>query len=78
VLATEVEDEIVLLDLRSGIYFSLNRVGAFVWRMLNGQNDLGAIHRSMCRRFDVAPQTSWSDLVKLVDELLQQRLIQES
>ncbi|MEP6573150.1 MAG: PqqD family protein [Gemmatimonadota bacterium] len=41
--ATELDDDIVLLDLRAGEYFSLNASGALIWKVITEGGDLGAV-----------------------------------
>ena len=70
----EVEGEAVLLDLASGRYYSLNLQGCAVWLMLTGENDLGAVHGMLCRRFRVDAGTAWEDLTALVRDLCCEKL----
>ena len=70
----EVEGEAVLLDLESGRYYSLNLPGSAIWVMFTGEHDLGAIHRSLCQRFEVDGDAAWQDLVALVQNLCGEKL----
>ena len=70
----EVEGEAVLLDLESGHYYSLNLPGTAIWVMLTGENDLGAVHTALCRRFRVDADTAWQDLAALVRNLCSEKL----
>lgn len=76
VVYTPVEGEMVLLDLRDGLYYSLNRVGAAVWELLGEQRTLGDVHGAICRRFDVAPAAAWDDLASLVHHLRREKLVE--
>jgi hypothetical protein len=46
VRASVLDDEIVLLDLRAGEYFSLNTSGALVWRVIQEGGDVAAVERA--------------------------------
>jgi len=74
VIFTEVEGESVLLDLASGHYYSLNRTGSVIWEMLTGEKDLGAVHRTICQRFEVDAETAWEDIIALVHNLCSEKL----
>ena len=74
VIWSAVDGEAVLLDLASGYYFSLNRVGTAVWDLLDGKRTLGAIHVAICARFDVTSETAWADLEVLVRRLCADKL----
>ena len=74
VIWSAVDGEAVLVDLTSGYYFSLNRVGTVIWELLDGERTLGAVQEATCRRFEVAPETAWADLEVLVRRLCADKL----
>ena len=77
VVFTTVDAEAVLLHLRSGVYYSLNRVGTVVWDLLSDQQPLEAVCSNLCGRFDVSAEVAWSDLSALVGELCREELVIE-
>jgi Coenzyme PQQ synthesis protein D (PqqD) len=77
VVSTDIESDMVLLDLRSGMYYTLNRVGTVVWGLLGGGNTLEAIHKTLCDRFVVPAEQAWGDLIALVRALHRERLVVE-
>ena len=77
VQGTMMDGETVLLDLSSGRYYTLNRLGSVIWEHCTGQSTMTAIHAAICDRFDVAPERALVDLVALVNELIQEGLLQQ-
>lgn len=75
VRATLVDGSIVLLNLDTDLYFSLNRTGSCVWGALeaggSGQDALAAV----LGRFDVPEATAISDLRQLLQRLSDAGLI---
>jgi hypothetical protein len=69
VLFAEVDGETVLLDSRTGSYFSLNEVGARTWPQLSAGVPLGTIHQGLLADYDVASDVLWSDLKELITAL---------
>ena len=55
------DSESVLLNLSTGYYFRLNRLGTFVWPLINHDNNVGDIVRMVVEKFDV--------LMRLCDEI---------
>ena len=64
-----------LLDLRSGTYFSMNPVGAFVWGLLNDPVDVSTLHKALHTRYDVEPDACLEDLLSLLQQLADAGLI---
>ncbi len=77
VQGTNMDGETVLLDLSTGRYYTLNRVGSVIWEHCIGQDTISDIQAVLCDRFDVAPERALDDLVNLVNELIQEGLLQQ-
>lgn len=77
VQGTNMDGETVLLDLSTGRYYTLNRLGSVIWEHCTGHNTMSNIHRVLCDRFEVAPERALDDLVALVNQLIQEGLLQQ-
>lgn len=77
VQGTSMDGETVLLDLSTGRYYTLNRVGSAIWEHCTGHHTIRDIHTVLCDRFDVAPERALDDLVILVNQLTQEGLLQQ-
>jgi hypothetical protein len=75
VMARQVGDETVILDLRSGTYFSLDPVGARIWQHLSDGRVLSDLCDLMLEEYEVARDQFDLDLSKLLDELGDKGLI---
>lgn len=62
-----VEDEI----------FSLNPTGVAVWRLVDGKRNLSQICTYLTEQFDALPETIEEDVLELVDQLVQQKILVE-
>ncbi|MDH4085157.1 MAG: PqqD family protein [Nitrospira sp.] len=77
VQGTNMDGETVLLDLSSGRYYTLNRVGSVIWEHCTGHHTISDIQAVLCDRFDVASERALDDLVTLVTQLTQEGLLQQ-
>jgi hypothetical protein len=75
VMARQVGDETVILDLGSGTYFGLDPVGARIWQLIGEGRSLGEICDTMLDEYDVSREALELDVVELADKLLEQKLI---
>lgn len=69
VQGTTLEGETVLLDLSSGRYYTLNRVGTAIWERCTGHQSLQDIHTTLCMRFEASSERIADDLLALVTHL---------
>jgi hypothetical protein len=77
VTSTVLDEEAVLLDLASGVYFSLNPVGTAIWEQLTGSQSLEQILGTICHQFEVTEEAARRDLVALISRLRDEGLIAE-
>jgi hypothetical protein len=77
VQGTTMDGETVLLDLSSGRYYTLNRLGSVIWEHCTGQSTIADIHAVICDRFEVVPERAIDDLISLAEELLAEGLLQQ-
>lgn len=75
VMAREVGEETVILDLNSGTYFGLDPVGTRAWALVNEGGSLGAVCEQMLQEFEVDRATLETDLTTLVNELVSKGLL---
>jgi hypothetical protein len=75
VMARQVGDETVILDLGSGTYFGLDPVGARIWQLMGEGNTLAQICDTMLDEYDVTREALERDVVELADKLHEQKLI---
>ena len=77
VLMRELEGEAVLLNLESGVYYTLNPVGTAIWEQLTGEQTLTEILSAICTRYGVSAETARRDLAALATRLRREGLIEE-
>jgi hypothetical protein len=70
-----LEDKCILLHLNSGIYYTLNEAGKFIWESFDGKKQLTEIHREMVDRYDVDKETAKSDILEVVQDLMNEDLV---
>jgi hypothetical protein len=76
VLARDLEDEVVLLDLKSGVYCSLEGVGARIWNLLEPGRTLRQVLAWLVAEYDVEPSRCARDLLTFVTELRARGLVE--
>ena len=75
VMAREVGDELVILDVTSGTYFGLDPVGARIWQLLSAGLRLTDAVDVLIGEYEVERSQLESDLVALAGKLLDQGLL---
>ncbi len=70
-----LEGDCILLHLDSGIYYTLNDVGRFLWESFDGKKSLSEIRETILDRYDVTSEKVKGDLPELVEDLKKEDLV---
>ena len=77
VVVREIDGEAVLLNLSTGIYFGLNKVGSRILALLQQDGSLNKVAEAMQREYDVERVRLDADLLALVRQLREKGLVEE-
>ncbi len=74
--SVDLDDEAAILNLKTGVYFGLNEVGAWIWRHIQHPRTVAEVRAAILDEFDVAPERCEADLQALLRDLAQHQLIE--
>lgn len=75
VVYQKIGDEAVLLNLRTGVYWGLNRTGAVIWEGITKHGDVPRIVTALQREFAGTEEQMASAVHSLLDELSREGLV---
>jgi hypothetical protein len=75
-LASEFGAELVILNLRDGVYYGMEDVGARVWSLLQRPVTVPAICATLVAEYDVDPARCGRDVRALLQDLAARALIE--
>ena len=76
VIFAELGDDISLLNVSTGIYFTLNAVGASVWRQIQQTKTLDQVKAQLLTEYAVDEERCQRDLERLIEDLQRNDLIE--
>jgi Coenzyme PQQ synthesis protein D (PqqD) len=75
VVFRDLHGELVLLNLKSGVYFGLDPVGTRMWQLLHEHRSLHEVLAALLDEYDVAETRCERDLVGFVRALVENELV---
>ena len=75
-VSCDLAGEAAILHLGSGMYYSLDRVGARVWSLVQSSTSFRRIRDTLLAEYDVTAERLEQDLTELLNVLLAERLIE--
>ena len=74
-VSCDLEGEAAILNLQTGVYYSLDPVGAAVWNLIEQPRPVSEVLQAMLARYEVTPERCQSDLFQLFEKLAAEGLI---
>ena len=75
VISDIIDDEVVIIDMATGAYYSLDRCGALVWQALEAGLSVAEVIEQVRQRYDGEPEAMAQAVEQLVAQLEQETLM---
>ena len=75
-VSSDLAGEVVILDLRRGMYYGLDAVGARIWALIQEPRSVEAIRDAILAEYEVEPEPCEHDLLALLGDLASAHLIE--
>tara|TARA_A100001234_G_C12593300_1_gene371578 strand:+ start:854 stop:1129 length:276 start_codon:yes stop_codon:yes gene_type:complete len=75
IVVSEINNESVILNLKTGIYFQVNELGSYIVSQLNHYSTLESLNNKITKDFDVEPNKSKKDLLLFIKDLKSKGLL---
>jgi ABC-type xylose transport system substrate-binding protein len=73
-----IDGEAIIINLANGVYYSMEKVGALVWDLLQAGRTLEQVIEAVTARYDVTREQAEANIHELVQELVQENLVVSS
>lgn len=75
-VSTDLGEEAVILNLKTGVYHGLDAVGARIWNLLAETGRVNDILDALLKEYEVEPDRCERDLLALLQKLADEGLIE--
>jgi len=75
IAATIIDGEAVIINLSTGVYYSLTGAGVDAWTWIDQGHSLGAVGEALTSRYDVSLEQAISDARQLAEQMLAEQLV---
>ncbi len=70
-----MDQELVLLNLESGVYYSTNKVGQRIWQLCDGSMNIREIILKLSDDFDKSSDDIKNDVLEYINDLINEDLL---
>lgn len=75
-VSSDLGGEVAILNLRAGMYYGLDDVGARVWQLLQEPAVVGDIQATIAQEYEVEPTRAREDVLALLKQMADEGLIE--
>jgi hypothetical protein len=75
-VSSDLAGETAILNIKSGVYYSLDPIGARIWSLMQEPRTVADIQDAITGEYEVEPERCARDVVALLEELHAQGLIE--
>ena len=75
-VSCDLAGEAAILNIKNGIYYGLDPVGARIWNLMQEPRAVAEIQNAITDEYDVEPERCARDLFGLLEKLLAEGLIE--
>jgi hypothetical protein len=75
VVSQVIDGEAILIDLESGVYYSMDEVGATLWSLIEAQCRLEDVVSEITARYDAPRERVEADVLRVVADFVRENLV---
>lgn len=73
--SSDMDGEIVMMNMETGKYYCFNSVGSKIWKLIDEKQSVKDIVSKLISEFEVEPEVCESEVIKFLNGILNEELI---
>ena len=74
-LANEIDGEVVMMNIETGLYVSLNNTGKVIWDMLDTPKTIESLINLLVDTYKITHEQCTTDIVPFIEQMMQQEIL---
>ena len=75
-VSCELDEEAAILDMKTGVYYGLDPVGARIWELIQQPQTVAEVVAQLLDEYDVDAEQCTQDVIMLLSQLHERELIE--
>lgn len=75
-ISSGIANEVAILNLKSGMYYGLNEVGARIWQLISEPKTVEEVYETVLKEYEVEPECLEQNLLDVLQQLADHGLIE--
>jgi hypothetical protein len=74
-LASSMDDEMVMMSIDQGEYYGLNNIGARIWHLLENPLSIDDLVKLLTKEFEVSEADCFNDIFPFLESLIEKKIL---
>ncbi|MFA7042859.1 MAG: PqqD family peptide modification chaperone [Bacteroidales bacterium] len=74
-IISELDDDLIMMDMESGSYLSLNKTGRIIWEQLEQPVLVGDLIQQLMKRFSIDEKTCTTETIAFLNKIAGQKAL---
>jgi hypothetical protein len=75
-LSNEIDGEIVMMNIETGMYVSMNATGKSVWDILENPASISDILTALTKEYEIDAETCQKDVTPFIEQMIEKKILQ--
>lgn len=75
IVFSQMDDEIVMMNLEKGEYYGISPVGSRIWELLETPQTVDDICRTLCKEYAVSPEKCTEEVLIFITQMKEKNII---
>lgn len=75
-ISSTLDEETIVLQLKSGTYYGLNKIGTRIWNYIQSPKSVGEVRETLLSEYEIEIEKCDQELQNLLEQLYSEGLIQ--
>ena len=75
VAAKVIDGEAIIINLTTGVYYSMDSLGGRIWSLIEANQDIDTIVATIGAEYEVTPERCRADVASLARQLMEEKLV---
>ena len=75
VFASEIDDEVVMMNVDTGKYYGMDTVGSRIWELIAEEIQVREVIAKLMEEYDVGEEQCEKDVLEFLNELYENKLV---
>ncbi len=78
IIDSQIDDEVVMMDVEQGTYYGLNNIGSAIWEALEQPKSIDELVDKLTKKYDISAEECEADIMPFIEKMVKAKTLIEA